>query len=47
MKYPGDVLYFFKFVGADILIVTVAVLIVVLVSVGYFLVHRGGKKKPD
>jgi len=46
MKYPGDIIYFLKFVGADILVVAAAVLIIVLVPIGYFLAHRA-KKKPD
>jgi len=45
MKYPGDVLYFLKFVGADILIVSAAVLIIIVVSIGYFNSRRR-KNKP-
>ena len=45
MKYPGDILYFLKFVGTDILIVAIAVLIMVFVAVWYFLARRA-KKRP-
>ncbi len=44
MKYPGDILYFLKFVGVDIFIVSAAFLIIVLVPAWYFLRH---KKKKD
>lgn len=43
MKYPGDMLYFLKFVGADILIVAAAVLVIVLAPTWYFL--RNKRKK--
>jgi hypothetical protein len=45
MKYPGDILYFLKFVGADILVVAAAVLVIIVVSTGYFLAQRGKKRR--
>ncbi len=36
MKYPGDIIYFLMYVGPDVLIVSVAVLIIVAVAIWYF-----------
>ncbi len=47
MKHPGDIIYFLKFVGADILAVSAAVLITVLVTARYFLRRRGRKYSRD
>ncbi|MCL5022723.1 MAG: hypothetical protein M1497_05055 [Nitrospirae bacterium] len=43
MKYPRDILYLLKFVGADVLIVAVGVLIMALVFAWYFLKHKRKK----
>lgn len=44
MKHPGDIIYFLKYVGLDVLIVAVAVVIVIIGAAWYFL---GRKKKGD
>ncbi len=36
MKYPGDIIYFLMYVGPDVLIVSVAVLIIVIAAIWYF-----------
>lgn len=36
MKYPGDIIYFLMYVGPDVLMVSVALLIVVAVAICYF-----------
>ncbi len=43
MRYPGDLLYFMKFVGADVMIVAAAVLVVILATVWHFLRRKGEK----
>ena len=36
MKYPGDIIYFLMYVGPDVLMVSIALLIVVAVALWYF-----------
>ncbi len=45
MKHPGDILYLLKFVGADVLAVSAAVLIIVAVSLVYFSARSRKKKE--
>ncbi len=45
MKYPGDIIYFLMYVGPDVLMVSVAVLIVVALAIWYF--SRRKKKGSD
>jgi hypothetical protein len=40
MKHPGDIIYLLKYVGSDVGIVAVVILIMVLVAGWYFLEKR-------
>ncbi len=44
MKYSGDIFYILRFVGADLLIVSAAIVITVFASLKFFMARRGRKK---
>ncbi len=36
MKYPGDIIYCLMYVGPDVLMVCIAVLIIIIAAIWYF-----------
>ena len=47
MKYPGDIIYFFKFVGLDVLIIAGSVLIIAIAAAWHFLRGKKSRKNID
>ncbi len=43
MKYPGDILYFLMYVGPDVLIISVAVLIILALAIWHLSRKKGNK----